>query len=54
MTEIVILVFGFLWLLAAPHLTGLLLKAFVNLIEVPVVGPVIISQVKKQNKMVQV
>lgn len=38
----------------APHVTGLLLKTFVNLIETPLVGPVIMSQIKKQNKMNQI
>ncbi|CAK9187403.1 unnamed protein product [Ilex paraguariensis] len=38
---------------AAPHLTGLMLKVFVKLIEAPLIGSLIISQLKKQNKMVE-
>ncbi|CAK9187404.1 unnamed protein product [Ilex paraguariensis] len=37
----------------APHLTGLMLKVFVKLIEAPLIGSLIISQLKKQNKMVE-
>ncbi|XVE49415.1 hypothetical protein DITRI_Ditri01bG0080900 [Diplodiscus trichospermus] len=37
----------------APHLTGLMLKLFVRLIEAPVIGSLIISFLKKQNKMVE-
>ncbi|XP_021656175.2 fatty acid amide hydrolase isoform X3 [Hevea brasiliensis] len=35
----------------APHLTGLGFKLFVNLLEAPVIGSLIISYLKKQNKM---
>ncbi|KAK6253358.1 hypothetical protein QUC31_015078 [Theobroma cacao] len=37
----------------APHLTGLMLKFFVRVIEAPVIGSFIISFMKKQNKMVE-
>ncbi|XP_050364561.1 fatty acid amide hydrolase [Argentina anserina] len=37
----------------APHLTGLLLKLFVWIVEAPIVGSFIISMLKKQNKMTQ-
>ncbi|XP_031381921.1 fatty acid amide hydrolase isoform X1 [Punica granatum] len=37
----------------APHLTGLVLKLFIKIIEAPVIGPAIISYLKKQNKMVE-
>ncbi|XP_058189631.1 fatty acid amide hydrolase-like isoform X2 [Rhododendron vialii] len=35
----------------APHLAGLLLKLFVKLVEAPLIGPLIVSYLKKQNKM---
>ncbi|KAF9665864.1 hypothetical protein SADUNF_Sadunf16G0169100 [Salix dunnii] len=35
----------------APHLTGLTFKLFVKLLETPLVGPLIISHLKKENKM---
>jgi Asp-tRNA(Asn)/Glu-tRNA(Gln) amidotransferase A subunit family amidase len=38
-------------LIEAPHLTGLLLKLFVKLAESPLIGSVIMHQLKKQNKM---
>ncbi|XP_047320109.1 fatty acid amide hydrolase-like isoform X1 [Impatiens glandulifera] len=34
----------------APHLTGTTLKLFVRLIEMPAIGPLIISHIKKQNR----
>ncbi|MBA0815663.1 hypothetical protein Gohar_000423 [Gossypium harknessii] len=38
---------------AAPHLTGLMLKLFVRMVEAPVLGSLIMSFLKKQNKMVE-
>lgn len=38
----------------APHLTGFFLKLFVWIVEAPMIGSVIISFLKKQNKMTQV
>ncbi|XP_071716842.1 fatty acid amide hydrolase-like [Rutidosis leptorrhynchoides] len=35
----------------APHITGLALKLFVKLIELPLIGSLIIGHLKKQNKM---
>ncbi|KDP35945.1 hypothetical protein JCGZ_09917 [Jatropha curcas] len=35
----------------APHLTGLGFKLFVKILEAPVIGPLIISHLRKQNKM---
>lgn len=43
-------VFGFV----APHLTGLAFKLFVWIVEAPIIGSLIISLLKKQNKMTQV
>lgn len=46
-----------LWLaglLAAPHLTGFVFKFFVRIVEAPVIGSLIISYLKKQNRFVQV
>lgn len=40
--------------IAAPHLTGFRLKLFVKLLEAPLVGSLIISNLKKENKMVEV
>ncbi|KAM7482372.1 hypothetical protein LguiB_006955 [Lonicera macranthoides] len=40
-------------LIQAPHLTGYSLKFFVKLIEAPLIGPLIIHYIKKQNKMVE-
>ncbi|KAL4302347.1 hypothetical protein GQ457_10G019950 [Hibiscus cannabinus] len=37
----------------APHLTGLMLKLFVRMAEAPVIGSLIMSFLKKQNKMVE-
>ncbi|XVF01457.1 hypothetical protein REPUB_Repub04eG0091000 [Reevesia pubescens] len=37
----------------APHLTGLMFKLFVRIIEAPLIGSLIISILKKQNKMVE-
>lgn len=37
----------------APHLTGFFLKLFVWIVEAPMIGSVIISFLKKQNKMTQ-
>ncbi|XWS63056.1 hypothetical protein CRYUN_Cryun06bG0064100 [Craigia yunnanensis] len=37
----------------APHLTGLMLKLFVRIVEAPVIGSLIITFLKKQNKMVE-
>lgn len=37
----------------APHLTGLKFKLFVKLLETPLVGPLIISRLKKDNKIVE-
>ena len=44
------------WLrcLVAPHMTGMWLKLFVKLIEAPLIGSLIISNLKKQNKTDQV
>lgn len=39
---------------AAPHLTGFMLKLFVKLLEAPVVGPFITDQLKKQNHINEV
>jgi hypothetical protein len=41
-------------LLAAPHLTGFVFKLFVRIIEAPVIGSLIVSHLKKQNRFVQV
>ncbi|KAK3015115.1 hypothetical protein RJ639_006795 [Escallonia herrerae] len=38
-------------LIQAPHLTGFLLKSFVKLVEAPLIGSMILYQLKKQNKM---
>ncbi|XP_022867204.1 fatty acid amide hydrolase-like [Olea europaea var. sylvestris] len=38
----------------APHLTGFRLKLFVKLLEAPLVGSLIISNLKKENKMVEI
>ncbi|KAL4588583.1 hypothetical protein LXL04_001475 [Taraxacum kok-saghyz] len=38
----------------APHITGLSLKFFVKLVELPLIGSLIIGQIKKQNKMNQI
>ncbi|KAD6795362.1 hypothetical protein E3N88_06258 [Mikania micrantha] len=35
----------------APHITGFWLKVFVKLVEMPLLGSLIITQLKKQNKM---
>ncbi|XVF44907.1 hypothetical protein PTKIN_Ptkin02bG0160900 [Pterospermum kingtungense] len=37
----------------APHLTGLIFKLFVRIVETPVIGSLIISSLKKQNKVVE-
>ncbi|TQE02587.1 hypothetical protein C1H46_011821 [Malus baccata] len=37
----------------APHLTGLIFKLFVRIVEAPILGSFIISAIKKQNKMTQ-
>ncbi|GLT58170.1 hypothetical protein SLA2020_310890 [Shorea laevis] len=37
----------------APHLTGLTFKLFVTIVEAPIIGSLIISYMKKQNKMVE-
>ncbi|KAF5731892.1 Amidase [Tripterygium wilfordii] len=37
----------------APHLTGFLFKLFIKIIEAPFIGSLIISHLKKQNKMVE-
>ncbi|XP_059445552.1 fatty acid amide hydrolase isoform X1 [Corylus avellana] len=37
----------------APHLTGFVFKLFVRIIEAPVIGSLIISYLKKQNRIVQ-
>ncbi|KAM2605007.1 hypothetical protein TB2_033859 [Malus domestica] len=37
----------------APHLTGLIFKLFVRIVEAPIVGSFILSAMKKQNKMTQ-
>lgn len=39
---------------AAPHLTGSILKLFVRIIEIPIIGSLIISFMKKENNMVEV
>ncbi|CAI9781811.1 unnamed protein product [Fraxinus pennsylvanica] len=38
----------------APHLTGFWLKLFLKLLEAPLVGSLIISYLKKENKMVEI
>ncbi|KAJ8764730.1 hypothetical protein K2173_009115 [Erythroxylum novogranatense] len=38
-------------IIQAPRLTGWMIKLFVRMLEAPVVGPLIISKLKKQNKM---
>ncbi|KAL8060832.1 hypothetical protein ABFX02_02G050800 [Erythranthe guttata] len=37
----------------APHLTGFSLKLFVKLVETPLIGSLIISRLKKDNKMIE-
>ncbi|PPD93494.1 hypothetical protein GOBAR_DD09560 [Gossypium barbadense] len=37
----------------APHLTGSILKLFVRIIEIPIIGSLIISFMKKENNMVE-
>lgn len=37
----------------APHITGSALKIFANIVEGPVIGPLIISYLKKKNKMIE-
>ncbi|GMI78719.1 fatty acid amide hydrolase [Hibiscus trionum] len=37
----------------APHLTGLMLKVFVRIIEAPIIGALILSFMKKKNKIVE-
>ncbi|KAI3445825.1 hypothetical protein Pfo_002490 [Paulownia fortunei] len=37
----------------APHLTGFWLKLFVKLLEAPIIGSLIISNLKKENKMIE-
>ncbi|KAG6421948.1 hypothetical protein SASPL_118508 [Salvia splendens] len=37
----------------APHLTGIGLKLFVKVLEAPLIGSLIISQLKKKNKMIE-
>ncbi|KAM1242636.1 hypothetical protein ACFX2G_034971 [Malus domestica] len=37
----------------APHLTGLIFKLFVRIVEAPILGSFILSALKKQNKMTQ-
>ncbi|KAL7002955.1 hypothetical protein U1Q18_004115, partial [Sarracenia purpurea var. burkii] len=37
----------------APHMTGASLKLFVKLLEAPLIGSLIVSYLKKQNKMVE-
>lgn len=46
----------FLWEFstAAPHLTGIGLKLFVRLLEAPLFGSLILSHLKKKNKMMEV
>lgn len=39
--------------IAAPHLTGIGLKLFVKLLETPLIGSLIISHLKKENKMLE-
>lgn len=43
----------FFWLIA-PHITGLALGFFTNLLEAPVVGPLIVSYLRKKNNTVEV
>ncbi|TYH63546.1 hypothetical protein ES332_D07G200000v1 [Gossypium tomentosum] len=38
----------------APHLTGSILKLFVKIIEIPIIGSLIISFMKKENNMVEI
>ncbi|XP_047949917.1 fatty acid amide hydrolase [Salvia hispanica] len=38
----------------APHLTGIGLKLFVKVLEAPLIGSLIISQLKKKNKMIEI
>ena len=42
-----------MWI-AAPHLMGSVFKLFVKIVEAPVIGSLIVSHLKKQNKMVEV
>ncbi|KAM7252555.1 hypothetical protein ACFE04_024438 [Oxalis oulophora] len=37
----------------SPHLTGLVFKLFVRILETPIIGPLIISRIKKDNNMDQ-
>lgn len=39
---------------AAPHLTGFVFRLFVRMVEAPLIGPFIISLLKKQNKINEV
>lgn len=39
---------------AAPHLTGFVFRLFVRIIEAPVIGPIIMNILKKENKMDEV
>ena len=47
------LLFVYLFL-AAPHLTGFVFRLFVRILELPLIGPIIINVLKKQNKIDQV
>ncbi|XP_020229982.1 fatty acid amide hydrolase-like isoform X2 [Cajanus cajan] len=38
----------------APHLTGFVFRFFVRILEAPLIGPIIINYLKKQNKINQV
>lgn len=38
----------------APHLTGFWLKFFVKILETPLIGSLVISHLKKENKMIEV
>lgn len=40
-------------IIEAPHLTGFWLKLFVKVVESSIIGPLIISRLKKENKMVE-
>lgn len=40
-------------MIQAPHLTGFALKLFINLLEFPLIGRLIISSIKKKNKMTE-
>lgn len=38
----------------APHITGSALKFFINILEAPVIGPLIVSYLRKKNRMIEI